>query len=231
MKIKIVSFENEIDFFDKSSLVLNVLNSKLYIRIVESLYFLNQGKEGKESITLYDNDKLIDFSKDATMIFDILNYDINERKNLTKFYKYIEEQQQNNEEIKEKINVIERELIWLLNEIEIDLPFSVISKDSFLLADYLKLLDIRIENDLCDSFVEKTYVLLDFLNEIMGYKLIILVNCRVYFSENEIKEIVKFINYKKLRVLFLESNESVSKVEGEILHLIDDDFEEFVEKN
>lgn len=227
MTIKIFPFENYINFSEKCFNTLEILNKKLFINIIESLYSECEGEEAIERICIFENEKQIDFTKNVIIVSDILRYDLNDRKILNKLYENLAEVLEYNEEFKNEL----LKLQFAINEkIEIllnDFEFETIYKEEYLLQDYLKMVGLKVSFTKPRSFLNRMYLILDITRELLGNKVIIFVNCKNYYQENELIEIVKYVNYNKNKVLFIENSKG-TKIPGEFKEIIDEEYEEFI---
>lgn len=93
------------------------------------------------------------------------------------------------------------------------------------LVKYFKLAGIEFDNkynNLIDKFID----ILEIYSELYDQTMIF-INVLSYFSNEEIREILKYITYKKISVLFLENSYNRS-VYFENKYVIDDDFYDYI---
>ena len=90
---------------------------------------------------------------------------------------------------------------------------------------YFKLAGIEFDNkynNLIDKFIDILEIYSALYDQTM-----IFINVLSYFSNEEIREILKYITYKKISVLFLENSYNRS-VYFENKYVIDDDFYDYI---
>lgn len=93
------------------------------------------------------------------------------------------------------------------------------------LVKYFKLAGIEFDNkynNLIDKFIDILEIYSALYDQTM-----IFINVLSYFSNEEIREILKYITYKKISVLFLENSYNRS-VYFENKYVIDDDFYDYI---
>lgn len=101
-------------------------------------------------------------------------------------------------------------------------------KEDIDLIKYFKLVRIEFENEyrsLFDKFID----ILEVYSELYDQTLIF-INALSYFTNEEINEILKYITYKKISVLFLENSYNRS-VYFENEYIIDNDFYDYTVHN
>jgi CRISPR-associated protein Csn2 len=228
MKIKIFPFENDIDFSICNFNTLEVLNKKLFINIVESITNNYQGLEGIERISIIKENKEVDLSKNILLVSDILKFDLNEKKVLNKLYSEMDSIIKNDAELFKEafslFNFINKKVDIILEDFNIDTFYN----EDFIFQDYLKMIGLKICVEEPISFVQKIYQIMDITRELLDNKLIILINSKAYYEIDNLIEIIKYTNYNKNNLLFIECNPGV-KIPGENKYVIDDEYEEFFE--
>ena len=93
------------------------------------------------------------------------------------------------------------------------------------LVKYFKLAGIEFDNK-HNNLIEKFIDILEIYSELYDQTMIF-INVLTYFSNEEIREILKYITYKKISVLFLENSYNRS-VYFENKYVIDDDFYDYI---
>jgi CRISPR-associated protein Csn2 len=230
MKLKIFSLENYFDFEKNNSYTVEIYNKRLFINIVESFNAYEKGEQGKELITLINNEKEVNISKKIMTMFDIINFDLNNRKIINKIYQYIEKIQMQDEDIKNKYEIIQNNMISNLNEILMDLPFCFTYKNILPLQDYLKAISLKLDNLEVNSFVDKIYTIIDLAIDFLSISILVFINCKCYYSIGELNEIIKYAEYKKVHLLFIESSPMELILDSEVKLIIDDDYYEIVKQ-
>ena len=91
-----------------------------------------------------------------------------------------------------------------------------------------KMMCVEIHNSY-DCLVNKIIDLLEIYSELCN-QTIVFINTLNYFSNEEINEVLKYIDYKKISVLFLENSYN-KDVYFENKYIIDDEFYDYIVHN
>ena len=93
---------------------------------------------------------------------------------------------------------------------------------------FFKMMGVEIHNSY-DCLINKIIDLLEIYSEVCN-QTIVFINILNYFSNEEINEILKYIGYKKISVLFLENSYN-KDVYFENKYVIDDEFYDYIVHN
>lgn len=93
---------------------------------------------------------------------------------------------------------------------------------------FFKMMGVEIHNSY-DCLINKIIDLLEIYSELCN-QTIVFINILNYFSNEEINEILKYIGYKKISVLFLENSYN-KDVYFENKYVIDDEFYDYIVHN
>lgn len=219
MIMKIMGFDIEVDINkDKTSLLI-INDYKLFGSVC---YDLN--RKDTEKVVFIDNDKLINI-KDIIIFNDILSFNFNDKTIITKLYNKLSKSIISNVEIDNELKKYFMKISNILyDEIEyynVDIDLN----EEIDLVKYFKLAGIEFDNkynNLIDKFID----ILEIYSELYDQTMIF-INVLSYFSNEEIREILKYITYKKISVLFLENSYNRS-VYFENKYVIDDDFYDYI---
>ena len=219
MIMKIMGFDIEVDINkDKTSLLI-INDYKLFGSVC---YDLN--RKDTEKVVFIDNDKLVNI-KDIIIFNDILSFNFNDKTIITKLYNKLSKSIISNVEIDNELKKYFMKISNILyDEIEyynVDIDLN----EEIDLVKYFKLAGIEFDNkynNLIDKFID----ILEIYSELYDQTMIF-INVLSYFSNEEIREILKYITYKKISVLFLENSYNRS-VYFENKYVIDDDFYDYI---
>ena len=198
MIMKIMGFDIEVDINKDKTNLLIISDYRLFGSVC---YDLN--RKDTEKVIFIDNDKLINI-KDIIIFNDILSFNFNDKTIITKLYNQLSKNIISNVEIDNELkeyflkisNVLYDEIEYY--NVDIDL------NEEIDLVKYFKLAGIEFDNkynNLIDKFID----ILEIYSELYD-QTIIFINVLSYFSNKEIREILKYITYKKISVLFLENS-------------------------
>lgn len=219
MIMKIMGFDIEIDINKDKTNILVIDDHKLFGSFC---YDLN--RKDTEKVVFIDNDKLVNI-KDIIIFNDILSFNFNDKTIITKLYNKLSKSIISNVEIDNELKKYFMKISNILyDEIEyynVDIDLN----EEIDLVKYFKLAGIEFDNkynNLIDKFID----ILEIYSELYDQTMIF-INVLSYFSNEEIREILKYITYKKISVLFLENSYNRS-VYFENKYVIDDDFYDYI---
>lgn len=219
MIMKIMGFDIEVDINKDKTNILVIDDHKLFGSFC---YDLN--RKDTEKVVFIDNDKLVNI-KDIIIFNDILSFNFNDKTIITKLYNKLSKSIISNVEIDNELKKYFMKISNILyDEIEyynVDIDLN----EEIDLVKYFKLAGIEFDNkynNLIDKFIDILEIYSELYDQIM-----IFINVLTYFSNEEIREILKYITYKKISVLFLENSYNRS-VYFENKYVIDDDFYDYI---
>ena len=215
MIMKIMGFDIEVDINKDKTNLLIISDYRLFGSVC---YDLN--RKDTEKVIFIDNDKLINI-KDIIIFNDILSFNFNDKTIITKLYNHIISNVEIDNELKEYFLKISNVLYDEIEYYNVDIDLN----EEIDLVKYFKLAGIEFDNkynNLIDKFID----ILEIYSELYD-QTIIFINVLSYFSNKEIREILKYITYKKISVLFLENSYNRS-VYFENKYIIDNDFYDYI---
>ena len=219
MIMKIMGFDIEIDINKDKTNILVIDDHKLF-----GSFCYNLNRKDPEKVVFIDNDKLVNI-KDIIIFNDILSFNFNDKTIITKLYNKLSKSIISNVEIDNELKKYFMKISNILyDEIEyynVDIDLN----EEIDLVKYFKLAGIEFDNkynNLIDKFIDILEIYSALYDQTM-----IFINVLSYFSNEEIREILKYITYKKISVLFLENSYNRS-VYFENKYVIDDDFYDYI---
>ena len=219
MIMKIMGFDIEVDINKDKKNILVIDDHKLFGSFC---YDLN--RKDTEKVVFIDNDKLVNI-KDIIIFNDILSFNFNDKTIITKLYNQLSKSIISNveadNELKEYFMKISNILYDEIEYYNVDMDLN----EEIDLVKYFKLAGIEFDNkynNLIDKFID----ILEIYSELYDQTMIF-INVLTYFSNEEIREILKYITYKKISVLFLENSYNRS-VYFENKYVIDEDFYDYI---
>ena len=219
MIMKIMGFDIEVDINKDKTNLLIINDYKLFGSVC---YDLN--RKDIEKVIFIDNDKLVNI-KDIIIFNDILSFNFNDKTIITKLYNKLSKSIISNVEIDNEFKKYFMKISNILyDEIEyynVDIDLN----EEIDLVKYFKLAGIEFDNKY-NNLIEKFIDILEIYSELYDQTMIF-INVLTYFSNEEIREILKYITYKKISVLFLENSYNRS-VYFEKKYVIDDDFYDYI---
>ena len=218
MIMKILGFDMEVDISNENTNLLVVTDNKLFGSIC-----CNLNDKNSDNIVFVSNDSLINM-KDILIVFDLLNFNINNKTIINKLYNHLSDNIISNideeNELKDNFMKMVRIVYDEIDDFNVDISLN----EELDLIKLFKMLNVEINTDY-DGVLERMIDLLEIYSE-LNDQTIISINILSYFSDEEIIEIQKYINYKKLSVLFFENSYNRG-VYFENQYIIDDDFYDY----
>lgn len=212
MKINFPLLEEAIEICGATYLVLE--NTASFSTLIKELYQYHE--DG--IVRLFDKQFKSLKNSEILLITDVLGYEINSSSILKLIYEDLEDQLNENPEVKARISQLTMEISDIMSyELlahELDLE-----KDEITFLELFKVLGIQIETK-SDTFFDKITEIIQVYKFLTKKKLLIFVNTSSYLKTDEIKELSDYISLFNLDVLFIEPR----KVEGIIQNVIDNDF-------
>ena len=170
----------------------------LYLSELESQV---NGAEGK--FVLSENEKVLILSKFATIIFNPIGLSINDKKVISKIYGELQEIA-----IGENCYIKTKEMISLLQqyllELEYNFDFNLSINDDIDLQGLFKVFGIKVADDDLSMF-EQLIQYIKIQTIVLGKKLVILVNARSFFTEEQLNELFLYTQYNEIKLLLIES--------------------------
>lgn len=178
----------------------------------------SEGKDGK--LILSDSDKILDFSKKTTLIYNLFDLDSSSRKLTNRLYEMLNQRMMESELYLRYQSILANAEMFM-NDLEGMSDYALQYDSDVAIAEFLKLLGVKIaEED--QTLLERLSDYLKLSVDLLGSELIILVNFRSYFAKEEALQLYEMINYCKIPVLLLESSER-EMIEYEHRYIIDSD--------
>lgn len=219
--MRIKGFSEDINIHSNKNTLLVVEDRKLFACVVKNIMDYNH-QLSKELLFLDDQSNVL-HTKRVMLIKDIFDFDVNSKTILNKLYAMvksgIEDEIDTVNEIRTLMNSINQKIIDISNEWNFELEIN----DAVELEAYFKAINMRV-NDEFDSIIDKALTLLEILSELMPNCCFVFSHILDYFADKELEEMLKYIRYKNLEVLFIE-NKSERADLFDSVYLIDQDFE------
>lgn len=215
-----------IEFSEDRVNILEINNKKLFNEVVYRLNkSINMG-EDPDGIILIENDEEIAFSKNALIIYDFFNVDVNQGKVIKKLYEDIEKEFKFNYE-EEEIIKLQKELLTSIRDILMEYDYEFTQKEVLDIKDILKIMELKFDTNYYDKPLENIFLLFDLISNFQICKVMILVNAKCYFSSSEIIELYKMAKCKRINLLMIEYYSDDEKLIYENKIIIDEDYVEF----
>lgn len=218
--------ESKIEFDDNNVKVLEIKNKRLFNELIYKLNKSINSDEILEGIILLEEDKEISFNKNAMIIYDFFNLDINQSKIIKNVYEEISKEYKLNYD-DENIVSLQKELLGSIRTILYEYNYEFTQKEVLDIKDILKIMELKLDINYYDKPLDNLLLLFELIANFSICKLLILVNLKAYVEEEEISEVYKMIKYRGINVLVIEYNTDDIKKQRETKVIIDEDYDEF----
>ena len=219
MKLINEDLNNEIIFEENKVNLLVVENKKKFVEFIQEIIKQINGNEGK--FFLFDKNTELKIHNKVEIIKDIFDLDINNKKILNKIYHELEELSIDSEFLLETKNMESNLLKYIYCLIEkYDYPLEIV--EGLDLKEIFKLLSVKLS--LCFSNkVEEILEYIDLVSKVLKKEIFILVNFHIFLEKDDIVALYRECFYKKIKLLFVESQKPDIINEEEKLFIIDND--------
>lgn len=229
ISFRFAGFENLIVFDERYVSVLEISEKELFKKIVYLVNKYSKNIEEGNEIVLLENDNRLEMSKNTLVVNDFYNVDINSNKILKSLYNEIEIQY--NYEYGEENLLINLENIFRnLHEILCFYDFELEYKREIKISELLKCIGLKFNEYYYDNPFDNLICLFDLVSLFKLYKVVVLINVKAFFSDEEIIEIYKSALHRDIKLLLIEYGDESKLLEYENKLYIDIDFDEFVLK-
>lgn len=221
--------ENIIKFDERFIQVLEIAPKDLYKKItfIFNKYF-NNIEDGNDLILL-ENGKRLEVSKNILVINDFFNLDINSNKIIKALYNDIELEynvEYGEDDLRKKLE----EILSNLKEILLEYDFELEFKQELKLSELLKTLGLKFNQYYYDEPFTNLLCILDLISMFHICKILVLINVKVHFTEEELMELYKSALQRNIKLLIIESSSNNNILEYENKLFIDEDYDEFILK-
>lgn len=204
-------FNLNFDFLDEpirlEGLVsFTIENRKVFTSVVQSLY--RYSGEENDYLKIYD-DKFKPLKVNELMLVnDILGFDVNSATTLKLIYKDIEDQINQEPEVKSEIERLLNASTLIIQDELLEFDIDLVS-DEIEISEALKVLGVKVEVE-SDTIFERLLELIQVFKYLKTKKLVILVNAGVYMTGEEMTALEEYVTMQQIAVLMIDT----SKVEG-----------------
>jgi CRISPR-associated protein Csn2 len=191
----------------------------LFTKYVQELYQQINHSEG--NFVLTETDKELDISKYVELIIEPFSIDVNDRKVVNKLYSELAKTAYDEENY-----LHTQEILAALQKYLLDLEQSsnfILELDAETdIAALFKTLNIKFES-FPDSIYERLNQYITIMAELLGKKIMVLVNFCSYLSIEQWEEVIKNAAYQEVFILLIESHQKCYSQENNRYIIIDKD--------
>lgn len=217
MRLSYFSYGIDILIEENMVNVLVVENQQVYTELINALIVQSAGNDGNWQLS--DGDKDLTIGKSISLVHTPFMLELNSKKNLNYLYKEL--QTISEEYAYEDLSVINSDIVTYLDKISQKLPYQIDYNLELEPIQLFKQYDVHLDLD-GTTLLEKVLNYIQLEKILCNANLIIFVNLRAFFSDEQIVEIYKTANYNKMSIFLIETQKRVN-ITGEKYCIIDSD--------
>lgn len=217
MKFTYSEYGIELEVAENQVNVLVAESPQFFAHLIQVFYEEKQSSTGR--LVLSEKDKILSLSKTMEIIVNPFCVDPNERRIMQKLYQELCAETQ--EDFFIKTGELHSCIVSYLEELSVSVPYHVTFDIEENVPNLLKAYNVRLETDGV-SLLERLVEYLKLLHQLCKIQVVIFVNLKTYFSQDELEELYKFAFYEKLFFVLIENTEK-PKLKEEKICIIDTD--------
>ncbi|WP_253247187.1 type II-A CRISPR-associated protein Csn2 [Weissella confusa] len=176
-------------------------NRKVFTSVVQSLY--RYSGEENDYLKIYDDKYKALKVNELMLVNDVLGFDVNSATTLKLIYKDIEEQINQDPEVKSEIERLLNAATLIIQDELLEFEIDMVS-DEIEISEALKVLGVKVEIE-SDTIFERLLELVQVFKYLKTKKLIILVNAGVYMTSEEMTALEEYILLQQMSLLMIDS--------------------------
>lgn len=196
---------------------ITIENREYFKKVISFLYYDFIPECG---FNVYHDFELAEPDDMCYAITNILNLDLNTKKNMNALNKIMKKTYYEN--LKEDLNSLKEKVRSIVKKIALDLDISLSMNDEIKTDDLFKIMDIKFSDEK-ESFLERFLNYLYVISELQEKKIFFTLHLKEYFSFEEIETIVKEANYHEIILINFETREFQEKISCQKSIIIDKD--------
>lgn len=171
----------------------------VFTQLLQTIIRQIEGEEG--DLLLSEGDKIFTFSKNVVLIDNPLMINCNEKRIISKIHKELGNIV--NTEMYEKYSMLNTEIVKFV-EIAMDtVPYHLEMDYQVDVTELLKTYNVKIATEETDP-LEKLIDYLRALHAICNIKIVIVLNLKQFFTEEQVKQVYEFCFYEKIFLINME---------------------------
>lgn len=206
--------------------VINVLVLENQNIFSQMLFELSEQINGKDGRFVLSDEDILPLSKNAHMLIDYINLDINSKKIKSKLYNMFN-MLAHNEDYYTKTNCVMSNVSAYFEDICNEFPCNVTYSSEFDIIGLTNAVNLCVDDNY-DSIAEK---LLDYMltyKALLGDTVFVLANLKSYISDKELLSFYNDILYNKIKILIIENFINGSHLHMERCVILDNDLCELI---
>ena len=174
-------------------------NPLVFTQLLQTIIRQIEGEEG--DLLLSEGDKILTFSKNVVLIDNPLMINCNEKRIISKIHKELGNIV--NTEMYEKYSMLNTEIVKFVEAAMDTVPYHLEMDYQVDVTELLKTYDVKIATEETDP-LEKLIDYLRALHAICNIKIVIVLNLKQFFTEEQVKQVYEFCFYEKIFLINME---------------------------
>lgn len=202
MKIVTDLFSGNIEIDTNMVTSVIIENPHIFMELLKQLFNSVNGED--YGIILSDNNSILKSSKYIELISSYVPFDINEKRLVNKIISLLEKEAVNETYYNDTMNIlasIERYISKLADTLTCKIDYSNIN-----ISSLIKMCGLKICDD-SNSDIERLFIFMSLIRDLLGEKLFIFVNMHSFFMQEDIQLFVDTVIAHNFYVLLLDGNE------------------------
>lgn len=202
MRLVNVSYNIDIEFAENRTEIISIEGPDIYTEFIQELNSQLDGEAG--NFVLSEKNETLKMDKKVEFIFNPFGVDFNEKRIISKAYNVLKDSAEGLDELREKIN---SSIVNILDEVILRSPYDNFVYNLDLDWNTLfKLYDVRVQFEE-GKLVDKLIQYIKMLAELLGIRVIFLLNISTFLTKYELQELCKSAQYEKVNLVLLEQRE------------------------
>ena len=202
MRLVNVSYNIDIEFAENCTEIISIEGPDIYTEFIQELNSQLDGEAG--NFVLSEKNDTLKMDKKVEFIFNPFGVDFNEKRIICKAYNVLKDSAEGLDELREKIN---SSIVNILDEVILRSPYDNFVYNLDLDWNTLfKLYDVRVQFEE-GKLVDKLIQYIRMLAELLGIRVIFLLNISTFLTKYELQELCKSAQYEKVNLVLLEQRE------------------------
>lgn len=202
MRLVNVSYNIDIEFAENCTEIISIEGPDIYTEFIQGLNSQLDGEAG--NFVLSEKNDTLKMDKKVEFIFNPFGVDFNEKRIISKAYNVLKDSAEGLDELREKIN---SSIVNILDEVILRSPYDNFVYNLDLDWNTLfKLYDVRVQFEE-GKLVDKLIQYIRMLAELLGIRVIFLLNISTFLTKYELQELCNSAQYEKVNLVLLEQRE------------------------
>lgn len=200
MRINIPQVGFETKIVEGKVTVISIESPEHYASVLNDIWNQSNGIPGE--VIWSENEKQLRFDSEISCIFNVLDLDLNNRKVITKLYKELS--QNGNDQLPEETARMKKVIFEYLDRLLQTVPYGIDYDFELELSAVLKCFNVKL-TPVDEDLLSKTIDYLRAQNDICRINNFILIQGKSYFSNTQLQQLYEFVRYHKLNLIILEN--------------------------